>query len=388
CTLLSGRVFLENAPCIKDVEVMAQIIKDLGGDYCFEKNGLTLNCDDICKYEVSCEICKRARASFFIAGGLLSRFKRAVLHFPGGCAIGDRPIDIHLSVFNQLGAVCTVDGEHVFINGEKMKSGVVNLTYPSVGATVNAICASVTLRGCTLIKNAAKEPEIADLCNFLNLAGYDVVGGGRDEIYVNGQKNHKFKVFSYKPICDRIEAGTFMAAVCACGGEISFNFDNLAHVSGIIKVLKKGGAQIKCEKNRVITHMDSRFHAVNVTADVYPRFPTDMQPQLSALCLSALGKSCICDNVFKGRFGYACELSKFGGKITVSENSAMIVGSDKLTGKCVTATDLRGGAALVIASLSARGNSVVQNAEVIRRGYQNFDKKLRSLGGDVKHLFK
>lgn len=387
CLLFNGKIVLSPCPFIKDVVVMAEIIKDLGGSYRFENGNLFLNCENVKKSEGDCKTFKKARASFFTAGAILSRFNTATVPLPGGCDIGERPVDIHIDVFKQLGIKCSVNENCVFLDGANKKSGRVNLRFPSVGATVNAINASVFLKGETVIYNCAKEPEIYDLCNFLNACGCNVKGGGSSVITVTGVKpitlnNEMF----FSPMYDRIETGTFMLAVCACGGELQFDLGDLKPIGALLEILKNMGAKIICDNGKIIISSKKNLNCVNAVADVYPLFPTDLQPQLCALQCISKGQSFMSDKVFPNRFNYTEQLTLLGANIKQTNGGIKITGVKNLTCGTVNACDLRGGAALAIGALSCSGKSIINSAEIIQRGYENFDKKLCLLGAFVKYV--
>lgn len=388
CIMLNGEITLLNAPKIFDVIVMAEIVKNLGGDYSFGGKGLKVSTTGVNKFEADCNICKRARASFFIAGSLLARFKRAILPLPGGCNIGDRPVDIHIDVLSQFGAKATITSDYVFLSGDNLKSGKVKLSFPSVGATVNAICLACALKGQSEILNCAKEPEIADLCKFLNKCGYKISGIGQSSLFIEGKELKGERKIFYTPIKDRIEAGTFAFAVSACGGELEFEYEPFKPIESFTRVLESMG--VNCYYSNGVFNLVSNkeLKPIRVVADVYPCFPTDLQSPLSALCSTINGKSVVADNVFKKRFSLLNDLKLFGASCTLNNNRAEIFGSNSLKAQSVEAKDLRGGAGLVIVSLNAKGRSEISNAEIIRRGYENLDEKLRMLGADIVHILK
>ena len=387
CLLFNGKIRLTPCPFIKDVIVMAEIIKDLGGNYAFEKGSLLLDCEKVKRSEGDCKTFKKARASFFTAGAILSRFNTATVPLPGGCNIGERPVDIHIDVFKQLGIKCNINENCVFLDGANKKSGKVYLRFPSVGATVNAINASVFLKGETVIYNCAKEPEIADLCNFLNSCGCKVKGGGNSVITVTGVKPitlNEEMVFS--PMYDRIEAGTFIIAVSACGGELLLDLDNLKPISALLSILKTMGVKAFYDSGKLFVRRDERTKCVNAIADVYPRFPTDLQPQLCALQCVSEGECVMCDKVFPNRFDYTKQLELMDANVKRIKGGIKIIGVKNLNCAKVNACDLRGGAALAIGALTCSGKTVISSAETIERGYENFDKKLCSLGAFVKYV--
>lgn len=386
--LFNNSLIFKNAPKIADVEVMAEIIKGLGGSFSFLQDGLQINTENIYKYEAECNVCKKARASFFIAGALLSRFKKAIVPMPGGCNLGLRPVDIHIDTLKQLGAKVETSENSVYFEGVNMKSGRVYFSFPSVGATVNAICASVFLEGETILHNVAREPEIVDLCNFLNLCGCKIGGIGSSTLTITGiKRSTRVNKIEYEPIQDRIEAGTFMCAVSACGGELNFKYEKIEHLKEIIALLRKCGVEIKYEENTVYLKRTGILTSNSVIADVYPAFPTDMQSVFCALSLFCNGESVIRDKVFNKRFCFLKDLQNVGAMVEYNEDGVKIFGGHKLNGGDFYVNELRGGAGIVVASLAINGKSRVKNIELIKRGYDSFDFKLRTLGADITHRF-
>lgn len=381
--LFPYRITLFSAPKIIDVSVMAQIIEDLGGQYQFNEQGLYLDCRTIKKIHPSSDICVKARASFFTVGALLGRFKKAIMCYPGGCSIGIRPVDIHLDCLKALGVKIVKQGSNLYFDGSNMHAGYIKMRYPSVGATVNAIGAAVSLKGETVIANAATEPEIYDLCSFLNKCGCKIRGGGNKVIVIEGCDKFDEKVIEYKPMYDRIEAGTFMLACLSCGGEISFFVDCYKPIESICSLIKKCGSNCYYQNGVLHMQVNKRIKAVNAIADVFPLFPTDLQPQYVAAMSVAKGKSVVEDRVFPNRFAYVESLNKMGANVVIENKSATVNGVSVLKGAVVSVPDLRGGAALVIAALSAEGISVVERVNIIQRGYEGFDKKLRKLGAVI-----
>ncbi len=380
--LFDGEFLLKKAPKITDVMVMAQIIEFLGGDYLFCEEGLKISTKNIFKWECEGTLCKKARASFFIVGALLSRFKRAIMPFPGGCNIGSRPIDIHIDVLRQFGAKVTFENEKVFFSGENMRSNKVRLSYPSVGATVNAICAAVFLNGESVIGNVAREPEIIDLCNFLLKCGCKIEGVGGKTLKIKGVNPPKRVSVEYLPIRDRIEAGTFMCMTAITGGDIIFSYENFAHLKQITDKLRRMRVEIAYKNGEMRITSNGILKGCSAVADVYPSFPTDMQSIYCAVCAFAKGKSRVKDKVFQDRFEFIKELKKMGADVTLGKEGVIIRGSD-LVGSKVFAPDLRAGAALVCAGLGARGSTVIENADIISRGYENIQKKITSIGGKI-----
>lgn len=397
-----GEVRLKNTPNIADIDVMCGLAKGFG---CLcERFGddLYINAKNVGYSEPNSGDFKKIRASLFFLGSLLARFKKAVVFKPGGCDIGARPIDIHLSGLSALGArFDEFDDKYVFY-GDDMHSGEVFLRYPSVGATINLIESALFLDGKTIIKNAAKEPEILCLCDFLNVCGFKIYGGGSDSVIVFGVKKPDPSNVVFTPIFDRIEAATFMSAVCACGGEISLITEPCG-VKRMVEALRNAGGCFKqvtlCKRSpnkktsgayenasELIIKSRGLLHAISAEANVYPALATDMQPLLSAALIKADGRSVITDKVYPERFSYADELVKLGAKISRFNGGICIDGVKKLTGADLTVCDLRGGAALAIAALASDGESVICGAEKICRGYADFDKKLSLLGARAEYF--
>ena len=380
----NGSFLIKNAPNISDVCDMSSIINCLGGESKNDAFGLEINTFRINEYKCEKSLCSRIRASFFTVGALLSRFKRAVLPLPGGCKIGNRPIDVHIDVLNQLGVRCDFDNDCVCFNGNNMKSGKVRFRYPSVGATVNAICASIFLKGETILINVAKEPEIVDLCNFLIKCGCKIKGQGNSEIIVQGITPPIFVSVEHTPILDRIEAGTFMCACAVCKGDIVFKYDDYATISKITEKLTKSGANCSYKGNKMRITCKKRLKATSVTANVYPAFPTDMQSIICAVCAYSSGKSTIYDKVFSERFEFVKQLEKMGAKAIFKHGGVQIYGVKRLKGGQVYATDLRAGAGLIIAGLDADGVTQIEDAQIIMRGYENIHKKLNEMGANIR----
>ncbi len=384
-TLFDGEFLLKKAPKITDVVVMAQIVEFLGGDYLFCEEGLKISTKNIFKWECDGILCKKARASFFIVGALLSRFKHAIIPFPGGCNIGSRPIDIHIDVLRQFGAEVTFEKERVLFYGGNMRSNQVKLSYPSVGATVNAICSAVFLNGESSIGNAAREPEIVDLCNFLIECGCKIDGVGKKNLTIKGVNPPKNVSVDYLPIKDRIEAGTFMCMTAITGGDIIFSYEHFAHLKEITAKLRRMGVAVAYKNGEMRITSDGMLKGVSAVADVYPRFPTDMQSIYCAVCAFANGKSRVKDKVFQNRFEFIKELKKMGADVTLEKEGVTIRGND-LVGSKVFAPDLRAGAALVCAGLGAKGVTVIENADIVSRGYENIHKKITSIGGKISFI--
>ena len=300
----------------------------------------------------------------------------------GGCDIGSRPIDLHLKAFEKLGINITQNYGNITCKCENIKGEKIDFDFPSVGATENAILASVLAEGETIITNAAREPEIIDLENFLNKMGAKIKGAGTNEIRIEGVK--RLKDISYNIMPDRIEAGTFLCFAASTGGNIELENVKPEHLTPIITKLEESGCKIEVDKNDIKLIAPKKLKSIDIKTMPYPGFPTDMQSVFGAMLSTAKGTSIIVENIFENRYKYMQELNKMGAKITIEGKSAIIRGVKRLYGATVKATDLRGGVALVLAGMSAKGITIVENIEYILRGYEQLDKKIQSLGGNIE----
>ncbi len=379
-----GKTTLYNVPNIQDTQMMFKILETLGGKVEKKNNKIIIDTSKINKFEISEELMHKMRSSVILAGALLGRYKKAIFSYPGGCDIGSRPIDLHLRSFEKLGINIVQNYGNIICNAEKIKGEKIDLDFPSVGATENAILASVLAEGITTITNAAREPEIIDLQNFLNKMGAKIIGAGTNEIQITGVK--KLKDISYNIMPDRIETGTFLCLAVATKGNLILENTNAEYITPIITKLQEAECKIEIEKNKIKINSNKKIKALDIKTMPYPGFPTDMQSVFAAMLTTAKGTSIIVENIFENRFKYTQELNKMGAKITVEGKSAIIRGVRKLYGANVKATDLRGGAALVLAGLSAKGITKVENIEYILRGYENFDKKLRNINANIQMI--
>ena len=377
-----GKTTLYNVPNIQDTQMMFKILETLGGKVEKKNNKIIIDTSKINKFEIPEELMHKMRSSVILAGALLGRYKKAIFSYPGGCDIGSRPIDLHLRSFEKLGINVVQNYGNIICDAEKIKGEKIDLDFPSVGATENAILASVLAEGTTIITNAAREPEIIDLQNFLNKMGAKIIGAGTNEIQITGVK--KLKDISYNIMPDRIETGTFLCLAVATKGNLILENTNAEHITPVITKLQEADCKIEIEKNKIKINSNKKIKALDIKTMPYPGFPTDMQSVFSAMLTTAKGTSIIVENIFENRFKYTQELNKMGAKITVEGKSAIIRGVRKLYGANVKATDLRGGAALVLAGLSAKGITKVDDIEYILRGYENFDKKLRNINADIQ----
>lgn len=382
CILTDEPIIIENCPRLKDIDAMLNIMRHLGCSAEFIGDDLSICCRDIALNVINSDLTGKLRSSIFILGSILSRCRKAYISHPGGCEIGLRPIDLHISGLKSLSVKIEDDGGVICCDGSEMKSNVISLDFASVGATENLMMAGALLDGETVIVNAAREPEIVDLADFINAMGGKVSGAGGSVISIVGVK--KLHGTRYRPMPDRICAGTYLAAVAATGGNVTVKNVVPDHILGITERLKKIGARLSVRGRTVRLSADGRPKPLHkLETNVYPAFPTDMQPQFCALLTRATGSSVIVENLFENRFGYTSELVKMGASITVKDRIAVVAGVPYLHGAALKACDLRGGAALVIAALCAEGKSTVYGVEHIDRGYECIECAFSSLGGKI-----
>ena len=374
-----------NVPDITDVRNMVKILACLGCKTTYRGNDLVIDSSSANNCEIPRALAHELRSSVFLLGSVISRFRRAKIAYPGGCDIGIRPVDLHLTGLKRLGVNISEKNGYIECQCDKLTGNEIMLDCPSVGATENIMLAAVTAKGTTIIKNAAREPEIEDLQNFLNSLGAKVVGAGTGSVVVEGVEKLGGSV--YQPISDRIEAGTFLIAAAMCGGEVELLGVNAENLSSLLHKLRENGCKLRIKNDKIYIRSDRRPVSVkSVETQPYPGFPTDLQAQMTALCTVCCGNSIITENLFETRFKYVPELRRMGADITVVDRSAFVRGVEKLRGATVVAHDLRGGAALVIAALAAEGNSEVLDISHIDRGYAGFEYKLSSLGAKIKRV--
>lgn len=380
--LNGGKTKLYNIPDIHDTQVTLEILKYLGCKIKQNNGKIEINSQYISKREIPEHLMRKMRSTVILAGALIGRFREATFSYPGGCDIGARPIDLHLKAFKKLGI--NIDEEYGFISCscDKIKGANIDLDFPSVGATENIILASVLAAGKTVITNAAREPEIVDLVKMLRKMGADIIGEGTNIIEINGVS--RLLDVKYRVMPDRIEAGTFLCAGAITGGNIKILNTVPEQLVPIISKLEEAGCKIKIEKNDVSLEAPQRLKAVEIKTMPYPGFPTDMQSIFGAVLSVAKGTSIITENIFENRFKYLAELRRMGAKNKQENNVAIITGVRKLSGTNVKSTDLRGGVAMVLAGLEARGITQLDNIEYILRGYENIDKKLIKLGANIQ----
>lgn len=380
-------IVINNTPMLEDVEVICKLLNELNCDINISKitNKLAIDTKNIVAIDANAELIRKMRASFLIMGPMLARFGYCKLSLPGGCNIGSRPIDLHLKGFKLLGADITMGHGFVEVRAKKLTGNRIYLDFPSVGATENIIMASVLANGVTIIENAAEEPEIWDLANFLNKMGAKIEGAGLGKITITGVAS--LKGIDYTPIYDRIEAGTFMIAAAITNSKIRINGVNEEHLRPLIEKLKESGVVFSEYKNYSVT-VDGRYkrNPLDIKTLPYPGFPTDMQAQIMSLLSVTEGVSVITETVFENRFMHVVELQRMGANIKIDGRTAIVEGVPKLTGCQVKATDLRAGAAMILGGLVAEGETTVSDIYHIDRGYVDIEGKFRNIGADIYRI--
>lgn len=373
---------IKNVPELSDIENMKELIKKTGFNSSLSENiYLSETAKEIFPF-ASYEMTNKLRGSFLIAGPLLARTGYAKVAYPGGCPIGERPVNLHLKGFSKLGADIAIKNGYIEMKCDKLKGTKIYLDFPSVGATENIMIASAVASGITTIENAAAEPEIKDLADFLNKAGAEIEGAGTPNIRINGVKN--LKGCEHTVIPDRIEAGTYMIMAAATGGKIKASDVIGDHLRPVTEKLREAGISVTERKSSITVEGKSRWNAINIKTMPYPGFPTDLQSQFCAFLLKAKGTSVITETIFENRFSHIYEFKRMGANATVEGKTAVIEGADELYGAELKATDLRAGASLIIAALMAKGKSVITDEGYIKRGYCNLESKLKALGINAK----
>lgn len=384
--LSDEEVKLSNVPALIDVENMIKIMQCLGVK-CkkTDKNAYTINAGEVSTYTIISPTAKELRSSVFLLGAILSKKKKAVVSYPGGCDIGLRPIDIHIKALRDLGVEIEEKAGYVYCNAEKMRPGEVYLDYPSVGATENVILATVKTNGFTILHNAAREPEIVELQCFLNKMGAKISGAGTTKIIIQGKERLKGAEHIVMP--DRIVAGTYLISVLMNGGKIGFTGLKRNHINSLLSKLPKNSCNLSYNNDIIFIQSKGRLRSVDhISTMPYPGFPTDLQAPFMALQCISEGTSVITENIFENRFRHVPELRKMGANILIQDRTAVVKGVPYLTGAEVFAQDLRGGAALVLAGLSAKGVTVVNDVYHIDRGYEKMEEVLKKIGADITRL--
>ena len=378
-------VVIDNLPDVQDINVLLEAISVIGARVDrISRHKVAINGSMIGQVSVDYEFIKKIRASYYLLGALLGKYKRAEVPLPGGCNIGSRPIDLHLKGFKALGATTSIRNGSIVAEAEKLKGTHIYLDMVSVGATINIMMAASMAEGYTIIENSAREPHVVDVANFLNSMGANIKGAGTDVIRIRGvQKLHRAE---YSIIPDQIEAGTFMFAAAATRGDVMVKNVIPKHLEATTAKLEEIGCEVEEFDDAVRVRSTGRLHRTHVKTLPYPGYPTDMQPQIGVVLALAKGTSTITESIFENRFKYLDELARMGANIKVEGNSATIEGVEKFTAARVSAPDLRAGAALCIAGLATEGITIVDDIVYIQRGYERFEEKLRSLGGIIEKV--
>ena len=381
--LSTEKCILEDVPSLKDVEVLCELLTSLGADVLRKTaNIIEVNSKNLDNDEAPYDLIRRMRASFLVMGPLLARMGKTRISLPGGCAIGSRPIDLHLKGFKALGAEITMGNGFIEATAEKLIGTTIYLDFPSVGATENIMMAATLAEGQTLIENAAEEPEIIDLANFLNKMGANIKGAGTDTIRIQGVK--KLTGTQHTVIPDRIEAGTYIIGAAMTGGDVIVENVVSFHIHPLIAKLREAGVYIEeLDNERIHVKSNGNMKTIDIKTLPYPGFPTDLQAQMMAMLSRIEGASMITETVFENRFMHVDELKRMGANIRIDNRTAILEGVSALTGAEVSATDLRAGAALVLAGLVAQGKTIINNIYHIDRGYDGIEEKLRGLGAII-----
>ena len=378
-------VTLENLPDVDDVRVLIETLRSIGADIRYiDRHTVTISGRGITTCEIQYEYIKKIRASYYLLGALLGKYKSAEVPLPGGCNIGSRPIDLHLKGLNAIGGNVKILYGSITGKCERLHGAHIFMDTVSVGATINIMMAASRAEGRTIIENAAKEPHVVDVANFLNSMGANIKGAGTDVIRIKGVNS--FHGTTYMIVPDMIEAGTFMCAAAATRGDIMIKGVIPKHLEAITAKLREIGCEIDEFDDSLRVVAARRLTRTHIKTNPYPGFPTDMQPQIGVVLTMASGTSIVTESIFENRFKYVDELTRMGASIKVEGNSAIIDGVDRLMGARVSSPDLRAGAALVIAALAAEGTSVIEDIRFIERGYEDFEQKLEALGADITRV--
>lgn len=378
-------VTLENLPDVNDINVLLDAISKIGAQVeRVDRHTVKINGSTILDCSVDYEYIKKIRASYYLLGALLGKYRKAEVPLPGGCNIGSRPIDQHIKGFEALGAVVKIEGGFINAKAEHLHGAHIYLDMESVGATINIMMAASMADGNTVIENVAKEPHVVDVANFLNSMGANIKGAGTDVIKIKGVK--KLHRTEYSIIPDQIEAGTFMFAAAATGGDVLVKNIIPKHMEGASAKLIEMGCLIEEYDDAIRVIGRKPIKPTRVKTAPYPGFPTDMQPQIAAALALANGTSMVTESIFENRFKYVDELARMGATIKVEGNRAVVMGVEKLTGARVSAPDLRAGAALVIAGLAAEGITIIDDIHYVQRGYERFEEKMQGLGAKMERV--
>jgi UDP-N-acetylglucosamine 1-carboxyvinyltransferase len=381
--LVDGKTTINSVPDLRDTRTMIRLLKIIGAEVSFEANSMSVNASNINNLEAPYDLVKTMRASFYVLGPLLARFGEVRVSLPGGCSWGPRPVDFHLKGLEKLGAKISLESGYILAKAKHLYGNRICFDFPSVGATGNILMASVLAIGETCIENAAKEPEIVQLCEVLNDMGASISGIGTDKLIINGVD--KLDSIDIDVIPDRIEAGTYLIAG-ALMGDITLNNCNPKHLEDFIDKLKLAGANISSTENSISINKIDSINPVDVTTEVYPGFPTDLQAQWMVFMSVANGRSSVIDTVYHDRFTHIPELNRLGADIRLNENKAEINGVKKLIGAQVMSTDIRASAALILGAIIAQGKTEISRVYHIDRGYDSIENKFKSLGVDIVRI--
>lgn len=381
--LSDGKNIIYNCPRLRDVEMTIAVLENLGCMVKWENNCLEVDSSGISGYTIPDDLMRQMRSSIIFLGAIISKFGKAKVSMPGGCEIGNRPIDLHLKALRQLGVEITESHGFIHCSAENLTAADIHLDFPSVGATENTMLAACMIEGTTVIENAAREPEIVDLQRFLNRMGAKIRGAGTDTIVIEGV--HKLYGVEHTIIPDRIVAATYLACAAASGGSVILKKADSGHAGAMLNILKDMGCRLYTEKNKIVLLPAKRLKSVGTIKTMpYPGFPTDIQSPFMALCTQCSGTSVFVENIFENRFQHIEELVRMGADIKADGRVAVVIGKSSLTGAKVVAKELRGGAALVVAALAADGVTEIENVKFIDRGYENIERVLSSCGIDIK----
>lgn len=382
--LADGTSTLHNTPRLRDITTMSILMEQLGASIRHPGTSMEINTAAISRFEAPYELVKKMRASFYVLGPLLSRFGYAKVSYPGGCAWGPRPVDLHLKAMERLGAEITIEQGYVIANAKKLHGATISFDISSVGATGNALMAATLAKGTTVIENAAIEPEIVHLTEMLIRMGARIDGAGTSHLTIEGVET--LAPADDHNIPDRIEAGTFLTAVAATGGEVALTKVRPNHLTALLAKLRDAGCEIQENADTIILKSSGEISPVNVATAIYPGFPTDMQAQWIALMTIARGTASITDTIYHDRFNHVPELQRMGASIEINNNTAIVHGVASLTGAKVMSTDLRASASLIIAGLVAKGQTDLLRIYHIDRGYESIELKFRNIGADIQRI--
>lgn len=385
--LIDGPCVIENIPDISDVIVLKEMLDGLGANVVYDGNTMFIDCSNIDTYKVSYDMTKKMRASYYLIGALLGRFKKAEVAMPGGCDFGFRPIDQHIKGFEALGAKVEIEHGVVKIHAERLIGTQIFLDVVSVGATINLMLAATAAEGVTVIENAAKEPHIVDIANYLNAMGANIKGAGTDIIKIKGVEKLSGGI-THSVIPDQIEAGTFMIAAAATKGDVTIRNIIPKHMESLTAKLIEMNVEVQEGEDYIRVIGRDKVTKANVKTLPYPGFPTDLHPQVTVLLCAAEGTSTVTEGIWDSRFQYVDELKRMGARIKVEGRIAVIEGKTRLTGAPIKATDLRAGAAMVVAGLVAEGKTELYDIKYIDRGYEDFEGKLKSLGARIERVME